>query len=156
MQLVLWEGVPTLVSGDTDLGWGGVPTLARGIPTLAMLVPTLAGVPTLTGGIHTLAGGAYLGQGGTDLGWGGTYLGQGGTYLGWGGLPTLVLGGYLPWLGGTYLGQNDLGVNRQMPVKTVPSAILRMRTVIKQSDKLLLNTLSCWRNGNIRVFPTLY
>ena len=50
----------------------------------------------------------------------------GGTYLGWreegtypgsrGGVPTLEGGGYLPW--GT---ASHLGVDRQTPVKTVPS-----------------------------------
>ena len=61
----------------------------------------------MTGGIPTLAGG-----GGTYLGWGGTYLGQ---------------GGYLPWLGGggvptlAEVGTHPPGVDRQTPVKTVPS-----------------------------------
>ena len=71
--------------------------------------------------------------GGTHLCWGGTYLGQGvaisaGGYLPWqgvaisaGGVPTLARsthlgqGGYPPWPG------SPLGVNRQKPVKTLPS-----------------------------------
>ena len=102
----------------------------------------------------SLVGGVPILAWGTHLCWGyvpwprGTYLGQGGTYLGQG-APTLA-GGYLPWLGGTYLawgvptlvgdsylGQGTtyhglgtpLGVDRQTPVKTVPSPILRMWVV---------------------------
>ena len=71
-------------------------------------------------------------------------------------VPTLT-GGYQPWLGGTYPGwgypisghgaipswvphlvlvRYPPGVNRQMPVKTVPSPILQMRAVIKQHIKV--------------------
>ena len=50
-----------------------------------------------------------------------------GDYLPWlgGGLPTLAGGGYPPWPGWGTL----RGVNRQMPVKTVSSPILRMQVV---------------------------
>ena len=106
------EGVPTLDRGrGTYLGWGrgylpwmgeGVPTLD--VPTLSwMEIPTL-GCPFPLSLCPDLAGGR------------GTYLGRG--------------EGYLPWTRGTYLGQGGvptlghplpLGVDRQTPVKTLPS-----------------------------------
>ena len=75
------------------LPWpGGVPTLSGGYIAW-QAVPTLARqVPTLAGEVPTLAGG---------------------TYLCW--------GLYLPCPGGTYLGGYPPGVDRQTPVKTVPS-----------------------------------
>ena len=98
---------------------------ARGIPPAAKQVfavlicpgrgggylpPTLTrGVPTLAGRIPTLSGGTY---------------------------PIWVEGTYPGWVGGTFPGWGTLppGVDRQTPVKTVPSPILRMRAVIMKSD----------------------
>ena len=74
---------------------------------------SLGGVPTLVGGYLPWMGGTNLGQGVPTLA-GGTYLGQG--------VPILA-GGYLPWPKG-YLPcprWYPSGVNRQTPVKTVPS-----------------------------------
>ena len=79
-----------------------VPTLDRGLPTLARGYLPWLGVPTLDGG-----------------------------YLPWGILPLCVpTGGYLPW--GTW-GLDLAGVPPPLRVnrlKTLPSPILRMRSVI--------------------------
>ena len=100
----LARGIPTLVVGGTYLGGGGyLPWLGvNGVPTLAWgYLPWLGRVPTLARG-----------------------------YLPWLEVPTLA-GGYLPWQGGTYLGMGGYvpwpGGNR---LKTLPSPILRMRSVI--------------------------
>ena len=96
-------------------------------------------------GVPTLAREGYLPwPGGTYPGWEGVpALVRG--YLPWPRVPTLVRGclpmlgyllwprGYLPWLVGTYLARvPPLGVDREMPVKTVPSPIVRMRAVKHQ------------------------
>ena len=127
----LGEGVPTLVGEGVPtltgwyLPWLGIPTLARGRGTN----PSWGGVPTLLR-VPTLAGGTYPGQGGRD-----TYPGWGRRYLSWlgEGVPTLARGeGYLSWKGGgvNYPGWEEgvptlvgvpPGVDRQTPVKTVPS-----------------------------------
>ena len=83
------------------------------------------------GGVLTLVGGTYPGRGVPILA-GGYLLWQG--YLPW-------LGwwwGYLPWLG--YLSP---GVDRQSPVKTIPSPILRMRAVIGTLSTLFFKIKKC-------------
>ena len=69
---------------------------------------------------------------------GGTYPGRGVPILA-GGVPTPSLDrGYLPiWTWPGY----PLGVNRQTPVKTVPSPILRMRAVARNIPKWAKSTL---------------
>ena len=103
-------GVSTLARGY--LSWPGMyphwlegTYLGWGVPHLGQW-----GAPTLAREYPTLAGVPTLTRG--------THLGQEGTYLGWG-------GGYLPWPRWV----PPVGVNRQTPVKTVPSPILRMRVV---------------------------
>ena len=104
--------------GGTYLGWGGVPTLGGGggsCTYLGVLLPP-----------------SWPGQGEGYLPWGTPHpdLARGDTYLEWG-------RGYLPWVPpcselagggrGTYLGVPPTpppppsGVDRQAPVKTVPS-----------------------------------
>ena len=89
------------------LGWG-VHTLVGGyLPWLGVTTACL-GVPVLVIGYLPWLGGTYLGQGVPTLA-GGTYCDQG--------VPTLV--------GGAHLGPS--GMNR---LKTLPSPILQMRSVI--------------------------
>ena len=84
---------------------------------------------------------SVLAEGGTYPEWegylpwpGGTYPTRGGTYPGQG-APTMGRG-YLPWPG------YPPGVDRQRPVKTVSSHILRMRAVmISTSLSLLLRSI---------------
>ena len=81
------------------------------------------GVPTLAGG-----GGTYPGWKEGYLPWPGkgvpTLARGGGTYPGWGELATLA-------------GVPSAGVDRQMPLKTVPSPIFRMRAVNITSCRIL-------------------
>ena len=110
-----------LGQGGTHLCWG-VPNLSRGyLPWpggtyFGWGVPTLARVPFLTRGYLPWPEGTYLGQRVPTLARGVPTL-AGGTCLSW-------RGGYLPRPG--YFP----GVDRQPPVETVPSPILRMRAEI--------------------------
>ena len=98
---------------------------ARCIPPAAQLVFAVLICPGLGGGGGTtLAGITYPSQGIPTLAVGVPTLAGG--YLPWPGVPTLAGGRGVPTLAGV-----PLGVDRQMPVKTVPSPILRMKDGLK-------------------------
>ena len=89
----------------------------------------------------------------SPLGGGGYLLWKGGTYLGRGGYPPLPGGGLL-WGGDNYLGRWGVstlagiplapGVDRQTPVKTVSSPILRMWAVTSYAGMTYLFCRGIW------------